>query len=45
MFGEKSVELIKEVSRETTELISPYNKALVDEVIQEMVTISRTLCE
>ncbi|KAJ6223138.1 hypothetical protein RDWZM_001683 [Blomia tropicalis] len=45
MFGDKCIELIKEVSRETTELIAPYNKQLVDEVINEMVTISQTLYE
>lgn len=44
-YGEKCVELIKEASRDTTELIQPYNRALVEEVTQEMATISRTLCE
>ena len=45
MFGEKCVDLIKEASRDTTELIAAYNKTLVDEIVREMVTISRTLCE
>ncbi|KAF7494290.1 DNA replication complex GINS protein PSF1 [Sarcoptes scabiei] len=43
MFGEKCVALIKESSRKTTELIQPYNKILVDEVLDEMSTISQTL--
>ena len=45
MFGEKCVELIKEATRETTELISAYNKPLVDVVVEEMVTLSQTLFE
>lgn len=45
MFGNKCVELIKEASRETTDLILAYNKTLVDEVLNEMSTISRTLYE
>lgn len=43
MFGEKCLELIKEESRETVELIMPYNKALVDEVIREIIVIHKIL--
>lgn len=45
MFGEKCVDLIKEALRDTTELIAPYNKTLVDDVLREMTTISLTLYE
>lgn len=45
MYGEKCLDLIKEGTRDTVDLIMPYNKALVDEVVAEMVTISQTLCQ
>lgn len=45
MFGEKCVDLIKESTRDSSELIAPYNQNLVNEVFDEMRLISHTLFE
>ncbi|OTF70530.1 DNA replication complex GINS protein PSF1-like protein [Euroglyphus maynei] len=45
MFGEKCVDLIKESTRDSSELIAPYNQTLVNEVFDEMRLISHTLFE